>query len=317
MRSTFSLRSLSLPTALALGLAPLALAGCGDDGGGPGPVDPDGAPREPIDRFSDDAGTLHVRADDDSLPAPNAPIDFDASFRTAGLGPSGGVVEYYDFDVQPQAPAPIYVLFRDGESSPVEDQLNVVDVVPGGAGYNDFWRVHQVTVPPDFVANTVTSFADIEANGFPIEQTDTLVNCPIVPEGSTATLRAGDAPTGLVEGWYRGRVVNYFQFSEAPLEVTTAGDVPLSQIYVMFQIDPDPEDPTSGAASGFLTEPGTDQTHNVVATLPGDDGYSPLWAVNVLDNDDFASVMGLQSAVMATLLDTGAADVNCPVVSLP
>lgn len=305
------------PAALLLALAPVVLAACGDDGGGPSPVDPDTAPREPIDRFSEEAGTRYVRTDDDALPAPNAPIDFDASFRTVALGPGGGVVEYYDFDVQPQSPAPIHVLYRDGETTPVEDQLNVVDVVPGDEGYSDLWRVLRVTVPPDYVANTVTSLADIEARAFPVEETDTLVDCPIVPEGSTATRRVGDAPTGLVEGWYRGRVVNYLRFDEAPLEVTTAGQVPLSQIYVMYDIDPDPEDPASGLASGFLTEPGTDQTHNVVATLPGEDGYSPLRAVNVLDNDEFGSVAGLASAVAATLLDAGVENVNHPVVAVP
>ncbi len=63
-----------------------------------------------------------------------------------------------------------------------------------------------------------------------------------------------------------------------------------------------------------MTEPGTDQTHNVLATVPGDDGCSPLWHVNIYHNADFDAVMDLESALDAELLAEGAAHVNCPVV---
>ena len=32
-------------------------------------------------------------------------------------------------------------------------------------------------------------------------ETDVIKNCPVVPDGSTARMRYGDADTGLVEGW--------------------------------------------------------------------------------------------------------------------
>ena len=91
--------------------------------------------------------------------------------------------------------------------------------------------------------------------------------------------------------------------------------VPTSPIYVMFNINPDQQD--GGPGSGFKTEPGTTQTHNVVATLPGDAGYSPLWLVSVLDNAAFDSVTDLASAAAATVLGAGVATVNCPIVSVP
>lgn len=75
-----------------------------------------------------------------------------------------------------------------------------------------------------------------------------------------------------------------------------------------------PGEPGGGPASGFMREPGTDQTHNVVATLPGDAGYSPLWHVNVYDNAEFDAVTDLSSAQAATLLVDGAGHVNCPIV---
>jgi hypothetical protein len=321
------------------GAAALALGGCmhggsgngsggGGNGGGGGSsggggatntagsaaMDPADAPRAAIDRFSEDAGTLLVRAKNDALPGPDEAIDFDAKpFRHQGLGPDGEVIRYYNFDVQPRAPAPIYALFREGEDAPVADQLNIVGVVPGDEGYNDFWRVTKVTVPSDYTANTATSVADLNDAGYDMTTTDMLVNCPVVPEGSTASMRAGDADSGLVQGWYDGQVVQYFAFKEAAL-MPRDGQVPVSPIYVTFNTNPGQDG--GGPPSGFVTEADSMQNHNVVATLPGDDGYSPLWTVNIYDNADFDMVSDLDSATSANILARGAANVNCPVVSV-
>src|SRR6478672_7640208 len=40
-------------------------------------------------------------------------------------------VRYYNFDVQSTAPAPVYVLYREGEDKPVEGQLDIIDTLPG------------------------------------------------------------------------------------------------------------------------------------------------------------------------------------------
>ncbi|MFC6721290.1 hypothetical protein [Halobacteriaceae bacterium SHR40] len=278
-------------------------------------TDPEEAPRASIDRFSEAAGTLLVRNDGNGLPGPDEAIDFDqAPFLTQGLGPDGETVEYYNFDVQPTAPAPIYAfVYENGD--PVEEQLNIVDVVPGDDGYNDFWQVTMVTVPDDYEANTVTSVSGISDADYDLEQTNVIKNCPIVPEGSTASKHAGDdhdeAP--IVQGWYDGQVVDYFLFEEDSFETTT-GSVPLSPIYVSFNTNPGQDG--GGPAAGFMTEETSSQTHNVVATLPGNSGYSPLWRVNVYDNAEFGDVSDLDSATSATILDDEAAHVNCPIVSV-
>ncbi|MFO7526670.1 MAG: T9SS type A sorting domain-containing protein [Ignavibacteriaceae bacterium] len=275
-------------------------------------VNPDTAMKASVDRFSMEAGTLFVRDSVNGLPGPNEPIDFDVEpFITSGLGPQGEFIAYYNFDVQPTEPAPIYVLFREGETSPVEDQLNIVDVIPGDDGYNDFWRVHAVTVPANYIANTITKVSEI-IGSHPVSETDILVNCPIVPEGSTAELRynPGEDP-GLTRGWYETTIVFYFNFSERSLMVNSLGKVPISPIYVTFNINPG--EPGGGPPSGFVTD-STGRTHNVTATLPEDGSYSPLWIVNIYDNNDFNMVSDLQSALMANILVTGAANVNCPVV---
>ncbi len=275
--------------------------------------DPDTAPNARVDRFAAGAGTLMVRDEGNGLPGANEPVDFDRPpFITTGLGPAGEVVRYYNFDVRPVEPAPIYVLFGAGASEPLAGQLNIIDAVPGDPGYNDFWQVVRVTVDDDYVANQAASLADLEARGFAMEPTSTIVNCPVVPEGSTAELRLDGGDAELVQGWYRGEVVSYFHFGEAPLTVVN-DSVPTSPIYVTFNVDPG--EPGGGPPSGFVTEPGSEQTHNVIASVPGQPGYSPLWAVNIYDNADFDAVSDLTSAEAASLLVPYAAMVNCPVVT--
>ncbi len=276
-------------------------------------VDPDTAMKASIDRFSMDAGTLFVRDGSNGLPGPNEPINFDQGpFITQGLSPNGEFISYYNFDVMPTEPAPIYVLFRDGEPNPVPDQLNVVGVIPGDPGYNDFWRVNFVTVPPNYVANTITKVSEILGGSYSIEELDVIVNCPIVPDSSTAMLRYNTSEDpGLTRGWYDTKVVFYFNFSEKALMVDGSGMVPLSPIYVCFNINPG--EPGGGPPSGFKTD-STGRTHNVTATLPEDTDYSPLWSVNIYDNGDFNIVYDLSSAQMANILAMGAANVNCPVV---
>lgn len=276
-------------------------------------LDPNTAPKTPVDRFSPEAGTLMVRDIGNGLPGPNMPVDFDnPPFITKGLGPNGERVEYYNFDVMPTKPAPIFVLIRTGDSVPVSNQLNIIDVKPGDQGYNDFWHVHLVTVPVSYVANTVTSAQAIVSAGYSIQQTSILVNCPVVPEGSTAKKRLNGGDTSLTRGWYKDSVVYYFNFLEKDLMITGDTMVPTSPIYVTFKINPGM--PGGGPPSGFVTETASLQTHNVIATLPSHGSYSPLWRVNVYDNADFNSVMNLSTAASANILATAVADVNCPVV---
>ncbi|MEZ5016192.1 MAG: hypothetical protein R2800_04015 [Flavipsychrobacter sp.] len=274
--------------------------------------DPNTAEVVSVDRFSSSAGMLFVRDANNGLPAANAAINFDmAPFITKGLGPNGMKVEYYNFDVMPTTPAPIYVLFKDGATAPVDGQLNIINVIPGDAGYNDFWQVVKVTVPDNYVANSVTSYSEILNKGYTTTTTDMLVNCPVVPKGSTASKKFGGGSSALVRGWYKDKVVYYFSFEEKALK---GNAVPLSPIYVTFNINPDMTG--GGPGSGFVTEMGSDQTHNVIATVPADAGYSPLWSVNVYDNADFNSVSNLSTAQALTLKGTGVATVNCPVVSV-
>jgi len=275
------------------------------------PVDPDKAPIAAVDRFSKEAAHLQLRTPDNHLPGPNQPVDFDSGpFITQGLSPSTGKpVRYYNFDVQTTMPAPDYVLYREGEAKPVEGQLDIIDTLPGETGYNDFRQVWKVTVPKDYVANAIVDAGALKDAGYKMEQTPALRNMPVVPDKSTAKMRLNGESAGLESAWYKGQVAKFFSFDEAPL---SGSGVPLSPIYVTFNVNPD--QPNGGPGSGFKAEPSSEQTHNVPATLPGGAGYSPLWLVAVYDNADFPSVHDLQTALKAKVLAAGVATVNCPIV---
>ncbi|MFN2167556.1 MAG: hypothetical protein ACK2U9_14980, partial [Anaerolineae bacterium] len=161
------MKSLSM---LLVGLVALGAGACNEKEPRAEPVDWTIAPRVEVDRFSAAAATLMVRTADNGLPGPGEPIAMDAPpFLTTSLGPDGQQVRYYNFDVQPLAPAILYLLFREGEDSPVEGQLPIVNVLPGQPGYCDFWRIYRIIVPPDYVANTVTSFDGVYEAQFFIE----------------------------------------------------------------------------------------------------------------------------------------------------
>ena len=276
------------------------------------PRNPDQAPIAAVDRFSDTAAHLQVRTAGNHIPGANEPVNFDMEpFITQGLSPTTGKpVHYYNFDVQSTTPAPIYVLYREGEDKPVPGQLDIIDALPGEKGYNDFRQVWKVWVPKDYVANTITDTALLNA-GYKIEQTTTLRNMPVVPDKSTARARLKGENAELQRAWYRGQVAKFFSFNETPLSAAGT-NVPLSPIYVAFNINPGA--PNGGPASGFRTEPNSQQTHNVPFTLPGEPGYSPLWLVAIYDNADWPSVRDRATALKAKVLAPGAATVNCPIV---
>jgi len=306
--------SLIFPSILLLSVA---LTSCKNDDSSPAKIyNPDTAEKVSVDRFSSAAGVLQVRTSSNNLPAANAPVNFDQGvFITKGLGPQGQHVEYYNFDVHSTTPAPIWVLFREGESTPVAGQLNIIDVLPGEMGYNDFWQVIKVTVPASYQANEIASRAEIVARMYKEEITTTIVNCPVVPVGSTATKRLNGESTAITRGWYKEKVVSYFNFGEKALVADSGGKVPTSPIFVTFNVNPGAAS-DGGPASGFKAE-STGQTHNVTSTIPANSGYSPLWLIKIYNNNNFSTVMDLPTALQATLIAGGADTfVNCPIVTL-
>lgn len=96
----------------------------------------------------------------------------------------GERVYYPDFGLNPAVAIPIWVFANgtnaDGTPAFVEGQRNIIDSIPGEAGYSAFWRVNLVMVDDTYAADSIRSAADVAAGGFEIVTTDLMVNCPVV-----------------------------------------------------------------------------------------------------------------------------------------
>ncbi len=289
-------------------LAIAVVLGCGSNPGAhTGPrFGPNGEPI--IDRFSDAAGHLMVRSKKPELPQPGAPIDLDhPPFISQGLGPDGKPVRYYNFDVQPDTPALLYRIVRRGSRDPLPGQPDLVDVLPGDPGYSDFWRVAFVEVGPEVEPGSVTEVAqlsELTALG-----SDVVIDCPIVPAGTTARGARGVVPPHPHELRYRGHRVTCLEFDPAVL-LDDDDRVPTSPIFVTFRTE-------AGPPSGFVHETANpEQTHNVVFSVPGDPEYSPLWAVYVYDRQVFDRIRDKRSALTVAPDPQPGPLVNCPIIAV-
>lgn len=253
---------------------------------------PDYLTRVEVDRFSDAAAVFFRRSDNPGLPGPDEPIDFDRLFLHVALGPNQERILFYHMDVRSKTPADVYT-FVDRRGDPIAAQLPIFDEVPGDAGYNDLRRVIQVRITDsDYQPNSFTSLADIEAAAAETTITSQIMNCVMVPDGSTASRRFDPTDAvGLHDGWYRDRIVRYLLFENPQSRATAefSGDeVSAPVMYAFFDNDRDPVDGFAVDASG--------STHNVVTRLPEQEGYSPLWALRVFLLTVFDRVMSVGSA---------------------
>ena len=231
----------------------------------------------------------------DDLSRPNPIPRVDGWYRNTS-------VSYLDYGLQPNITAPILVFFQAASpGTMVTGQRNIIDTVPGRPGYSDFWRVYKVLAPAGYVANSIRSFEAAVASGYAIEETDLVVNCPVVDPGATIT-GSSATPTA---GWYRDREVFYFDHGmNSPAHGSV---VEVAPIYAFFRVD-------GTAVAG---------QRNVIDVRPGDAGYSDLWRVvkvtvgpSYMANDlrDAGGTLAAAGAGTVTLESTDLF-VNCPVVS--
>ena len=295
----------------SIGLVGAVLVGCGDDD------DDSGASPTATEEMMDDAEDMDDEDMDDAEDMDDEDMDGDSSMLPdADLGPAKDFalvsgwyrdepVVYYDFGTQSPvdgvavqtAPIWAFITGKDGDGAPifVEGQHNIIDAVPGEDGYSDLWQVNLVTVPEDYEANSIHSAADLQAMSYPTEQPGLLVNCPVVPAGST--LEQGEE---LVVGWYRDQHVYYPDFGENPPVA-----IPIWAFITGMDDDGNP----------IFVE----GQHNIIDSLPGDAGYSAFWAVNlVVVGEDYEPNSITSAAGVADsgfeVLQPGLV-VNCPVVT--
>ena len=236
------------------------------------------APLLLVDRFSDTAATRLRRDRVRGLPGPNEPIRLDAApFLLEVTGPGGRKARCYDLDLRPARPARFYV-FYDEQGNYVLTQFPIVDVAPGDPGYSDLWDLWKVTVPPGFRPDnslrdmtTLDRLLADKESGYTAQRTGALLNGPIVPEGSSASMKADrrDGAAALRYVWYRGRRAPYLYFEQT---LRIAGDLaPVASMTIT---------PAAGSQAGWRTfDPSPGAGAIAVSALPGDPGYSPLWRV--------------------------------------
>ncbi len=216
-------------------------------------------------------------------------------------------VEYYDFGTNTPLAAnntvptqPIWVFIHginaDGTPVMVDGQHNIVGVAPGEPGYTDLWQVVFVTVPDDYVPDSIRSAQDVSASGFEQTTTNMLVNCPLVPEGTT--LETGKE---LVQGWHNGQAVFYPDFGANPATVA-----PIWVLIHGMKADGTPD---------FV-----EGQNNIIDTVPGQTDYTAFWRVNIVTVPDGYEPNSLRSAadVLAAGYQITETDmvVNCPVVQV-
>ena len=216
-------------------------------------------------------------------------------------------VQYYDFgtntplvgesSVQTQ---PIWVFIHgmnpDGTPDLVEGQHNIIDLVPGEAGYSDLWQVVFVTVPDDYEADSLRSAEEVRDSGYETEVTDMFVNCPVVPAGTT--LEGGEE---LVQGWNDGEEVFYPDFGANPPTV--------APIWVFIH-----------GMNADGTPDFVEGQHNIIDTVPGDADYTAFWRVNMVTVPEDYEADSLRSAedVLVAGYEIIETDmvVNCPVTQV-
>ena len=286
----------------AASLSGAILIGCSDDDDTVAT-----ATTEAMDGDSMATAATEAMAGDSMTEAMDAALGDAKHYELVGGWYRGEPVVYYDFGMQSPlmnaasvGAAPIWVFITGmdagGEPQFVPHQHNIVDVVPGDMGYSDLWQVNLVTVPEDYVADSITTKADLDAMAYPTVQPGLFVNCPIVPAGST--LENGEE---LTRGWYNGEQVYYPDFGPNP-----AVGIPIWAFITGMDADGNPQ---------FVED-----QHNVIDAIPSDAGYSAFWIVNLVVVDDGYEANTIKSAADVAssgfeVLTPGLM-VNCPVVEM-
>lgn len=202
----------------------------------------------------------------------------------------GRTISYFDFGPIKLKPgnklAPIWVVTNGAPG-----QRNIVDTVPGRAGYSPLWQVQKVTWADGVTPRVLRSAAEVRsarAGGeLTIERTSMVVNCPVLGFGQVRH-----------PGFSRGATIHYYDLG--PVKVRPGNDVvPLWTV-------------TNGV-KGQL---------NIADVRPGQTAYPPLWAIIKVTwkasaprrlLTSLAAIKRAQAAGNVTLRKTSLI-VNCPLV---
>ncbi|MBI3961559.1 MAG: hypothetical protein HY335_02320 [Deinococcus sp.] len=216
---------------------------------------------------------------------------------------------YYAFDQPSPRTGHLYQFITgldpDGTPHWLAGQDPIVDSLPGDATYSTFREVHYIQVPAGYRPNSLRSVEALEAAlqtpGFQQMDPGIVINGPMVTDDAAPII----PPVQLVRSWYNDQPVVYLDFGEHP---ATNGIIPIAPVYVLvrgFNADGSPM-PVDGQG-------------NILPTVPGEPGYTDLWAVTfvVVPPDYVPDSLRSEAAVKASGYELRPAGmlVNCPVIS--
>jgi hypothetical protein len=201
-------------------------------------------------------------------------------------------IGYFDFGPIKLKPgnklAPLWTV-----TNGVAGQHNIVDTVPGQAGYSPLWQINKVTFKSGVTAYLLRSKAAVESavskGDVTITRTTTVVNCPVLGFGQKR-----------VAGFSAGKTIHYYDLG--PVKVAPGNAVlPLVAL-------------TNGVAG----------QHNITeeTIAPGATDYPPLWGIVMATwktgahkrlLTSFAAVEQAKAAGELTLQKSSLV-VNCPLV---
>jgi hypothetical protein len=201
-------------------------------------------------------------------------------------------IGYFDFGPIKLKPgnklAPLWTV-----TNGVANQHNIVDTVPGQAGYSPLWQINKVTFKAGVTAYLLKSKAAVESavskGDATITSTSTVVNCPVLGFGQKR-----------VAGFSAGKTIHYYDLG--PVKVAPGNAVlPLVAL-------------TNGVAG----------QHNITeeTIAPGATDYPPLWGIVMATWKagahkrllmSFAAVKQAKAAGELTLQRSSLV-VNCPLV---
>jgi hypothetical protein len=227
--------------------------------------------------------------------APAAPAKAVAKIAKKAVTPGfyrGRSIGYFDFGPIKLEPgnklAPIWAV-----TNGVGGQHNIVDTVPGRNDYSPLWQLNMVTFKSGVTPYLLKSKADVDAavskGDATIQQTSTVVNCPVLGFGQKR-----------VAGFSGGKTIHYYDLG--PVKVAPGNTV--VPLYA----------PTNGVAG----------QHNVTGQTiaPGTTDYPPLWGIVQVTwkagatkrlLTSFAEIAQAKAAGEVTLHRTSLV-VNCPLV---
>jgi hypothetical protein len=205
----------------------------------------------------------------------------------------GRTIKYYDFGPIKLKPgnklAPLWAVTNGAAG-----QHNIIDTVPGQAGYSPLWQINMVTFKAGMTPHLLKSKADVDAavkaGEVTVKSTTTVVNCPVLGFGQKK-----------VAGYSNGHVIHYLDLG--PVKVAPGNVV--APLYT-------------------VTNPVGSQQHNIAreTIAPGQTKYPPMWGIikvtfktgvksHLLTS--YAQITKAQKAGQVTITNTSLV-VNCPVV---